>query len=769
MTGGRERRQEIRAESYANARRQARSSGFGGGLGHQFPKIKKAEDERIQILEALAHIFLFSKLNAEEKQMLVDAMEREKFPAGTDIVKQGDQGDMFYIIKSGRANVLVDGKEVNQLDKGDHFGELALLYATPRNATIRAAFPTQCFSLPRAVYRTIVVASSSKTAQENRHFLSRVKLLRTALNKQQVSTLAGALQQFEFNRGDTIVKQGDPGAVFYIIRKGSVEVQVRSKDAAAGGGDEEKQQKKKQSLVPPAIEGEDEELEAKCGPIAQALELSAGAFFGEQSLLNDKPRAATVRAKEHVTVLALLRDEFEEILGPLQSLMRKNHSKRELLGKQFQADAQVHREASDLGDESPRASGVDTTSAAGTPARSGAAGAGGATGARGELDDIGTAVEADEEEEDDEAPKGMTPMQAAQAAARGGRVGGMMKAKASFRSERPDISLDSLEKLAVLGEGAFGSVKLVRVRGTSEVYALKQMSKARIVKTNQKRNVLNEKAIMMRLKHPFILRLIKTFKDRDCLYLLMEFLQGGDFFGLLSRQPHGNLRRRQANYYAGIVTTVLEHVHSRSIVYRDLKPENLVLDRSGVMKVVDFGFAKYLPPGQRTTTLCGTPEYLAPELVQGTGHGQGVDYWALGILIYEMLVSYSPFADHENNEQLKIYKNILRKNPKFPSRGTHIDKDSRDLIERLLNKNPSKRLGSLRGGARDIMNHPWFSTFSFDKLMKGQMKPPFKPDVKGNTDVSMFAMDDDEEDEDRVRHDRIEPYKDDGTGWDEAF
>lgn len=217
-TGGRERRGEIRAESYANARRQARASGFGGGLGHQFPKIEKSEEERIQILEALAHIFLFSKLSPEEKQMLVDAMDREKFPAGHEIVKQGDEGDMFYIIKSGRATVLVDGNEVNQLDKGDHFGELALLYATPRNATVRAAFPTQCFSLPRAVFRTIVVASSSKTAQENMHFLSRVKILKTALSKNQISMLAGALQEFEFNRGDSIVKQGDPGRVFYIIR-----------------------------------------------------------------------------------------------------------------------------------------------------------------------------------------------------------------------------------------------------------------------------------------------------------------------------------------------------------------------------------------------------------------------------------------------------------------------------------------------------------------------------------------------------------------------
>jgi serine/threonine protein kinase len=324
--------------------------------------------------------------------------------------------------------------------------------------------------------------------------------------------------------------------------------------------------------------------------------------------------------------------------------------------------------------------------------------------------------------------------------------------------ERDDITLDRLEHIAVLGEGAFGLVRLVRLRGTSEVFALKQMQKARIVSTGQQRNVLNEKAVLTRCRgHPYILQLYKTFKDRDCLYVLLEFLQGGDLFGLLLRVG-GTLEAPAARYYAGIVTLVLQYLHAQSIVYRDLKPENLVLDAGGFLKVVDFGFAKVVT--KRTYTLCGTPEYLAPELVQGKGHGKGVDYWALGVLVYEMLVGYSPFADHERNEQLTIYKNIIRGKLAFPR--AMRDEVAKDLIRGLLNPNPSQRTGCLKGGANDIKRLRWYASFDWTALATKALPPPIVPRVKSPTDVSNF--DDFAGSTAEVQH-----YRDDGSGWDVEF
>lgn len=206
------------------------------------------------------------------------------------------------------------------------------------------------------------------------------------------------------------------------------------------------------------------------------------------------------------------------------------------------------------------------------------------------------------------------------------------------------------------------------------------------------------------------------------------------------------------------MATVFEYLHSRSIVYRDLKPENLVLDAHGYLKVVDFGFAKKV--SGRTYTLCGTPEYLAPETVQGKGHNKGVDYWALGILIFEMLCGYSPFADQQNNDQLTIYKNILRGNLQFPS--TLRDAKAKDLIKRLLHPNSSQRYGCLKAGTNDIKRHSWFADLDWKALMAQKVEPPIKPRVRGKMDTSNF--------EDwGPDTSRVEPYVPDGTNWDAEF
>jgi serine/threonine protein kinase len=214
-------------------------------------------------------------------------------------------------------------------------------------------------------------------------------------------------------------------------------------------------------------------------------------------------------------------------------------------------------------------------------------------------------------------------------------------------------------------------------------------------------------------------------------------------------------------YYAATVTSVLGFLHRRNIVYRDLKPENLVLDAQGYLRVVDFGFAKVV--SDKTYTLCGTPEYIAPEMVTGKGHGRGVDYWALGVLTYEMLAGYSPFADHAGRDHRTIYKKILRGTYRWSSKIS--DPALRDLIARFLTSNPTKRLGCLRGGEDDIRSHAWFAQSRFDwaALDSKSLAPPVVPEVKGPADVSHF------EDFKETEKATIVEYKDDGSGWDSGF
>jgi len=167
--------------------------------------------------------------------------------------------------------------------------------------------------------------------------------------------------------------------------------------------------------------------------------------------------------------------------------------------------------------------------------------------------------------------------------------------------------------------------------------------------------VCNEKALLSECSHPFILSLIRTFQDRDSLYMLLEFVQGGELFSIMQRKFRFPMY--PTFFYSACLVDVFEHLHGRHIVYRDLKPENVLIDRTGYLKLADFGFAKRIM--DKSFTLCGTPEYLAPEVVLGTGHNKAVDYWGLGILIYEMLVGISPFADDYENDQHVLGNNIV--------------------------------------------------------------------------------------------------------------
>lgn len=174
----------------------------------------------------------------------------------------------------------------------------------------------------------------------------------------------------------------------------------------------------------------------------------------------------------------------------------------------------------------------------------------------------------------------------------------------------------------------------------------------------------------------------------------------------------------------------IQYLHERNIVYRDLKPENLLLCRDGHLRLTDFGFAKVVP--ETTWTLCGTPDYLAPEIVMSRGYGKAVDWYAVGVLIYEMLLGSPPFY-HEN--QMKLYENIIHQPVKFPH---GFDPIARDLLEGLLEKNPAKRLGSLAGGAEDIKRHPWFKDVRFDLVAQLRIKAPYRPKVSHDGDTSNF-------------------------------
>ncbi|GBG70539.1 hypothetical protein CBR_g6667 [Chara braunii] len=284
------------------------------------------------------------------------------------------------------------------------------------------------------------------------------------------------------------------------------------------------------------------------------------------------------------------------------------------------------------------------------------------------------------------------------------------------------LSLKELRIHMVIGQGAFGVVHLCTQRGQpKKLFALKSMDKQDLMRRNELEHVMCEKEALLALRHPFVVNLEHHFQDHMRVYFLMEFVSGGDLFSRL--EVNRKLTARETRFYAAELLCALEFIHSKGFIYRDLKPENVMIDASGHVKLTDLGFARKLALGERSFTFVGTPDYLAPEIIQNTGHDKAVDFWALGVLIFELQMGYTPFHANSLAEQ---YSKILTGDVRFPP-GT--DFLLKDLLCRLLQPDPARRLGSLPGGdgARSVMKHSWFDSIDWTSLKTLRAVPPFIP------------------------------------------
>ncbi|KAG0293540.1 hypothetical protein BGZ96_002709 [Linnemannia gamsii] len=282
--------------------------------------------------------------------------------------------------------------------------------------------------------------------------------------------------------------------------------------------------------------------------------------------------------------------------------------------------------------------------------------------------------------------------------------------------------------LRAIGTGTFGRVYLTKFRQNQTYYAMKVLKKSEVVRLKQVEHINSEKQILAQVHYPFIVNLFTTFQDDRHLYMLLEYVIGGELFSHLRKA--GQFTNDMTRFYAAEIVLAIEYLHSKDIIYRDLKPENLLLDSAGHVKITDFGFAKHVQ--DRTWTLCGTPEYLAPEIIQSKGHGKAVDWWALGILIFEMLAGYPPFFD---DNPFGIYEKILAGRIYFPP---HIDPTAKDLIKKLLTADRTKRLGNLKGGSDDIKNHKWFRGVDWQGLLDKTVGAPIVPPSMHAGDTSNF-------------------------------
>lgn len=260
------------------------------------------------------------------------------------------------------------------------------------------------------------------------------------------------------------------------------------------------------------------------------------------------------------------------------------------------------------------------------------------------------------------------------------------------------------------------------------------LNKREIIGHHQIDGVIREKNIMASIKHPFVVNLVCTFQDDRSLLMLIDLVQGGELFSVIHTETRDGVPNTNARFYASCILESLSHLHYRHICYRDLKPENILIDNLGYCVLVDLGFAKIVM--DKTYTLCGTPEYLAPEIILSKGHDKGVDYWAFGVLIYEMLVGRSPFYSY-GTDQVSLFKRIVQVKYSFPS-GQAVNDAAQDLIQRLVVRRQANRFGCLARADMDIRDHSWFSVIDVDKLLKKRIFAPWIPRIKDALDSSHF-------------------------------
>ena len=294
-----------------------------------------------------------------------------------------------------------------------------------------------------------------------------------------------------------------------------------------------------------------------------------------------------------------------------------------------------------------------------------------------------------------------------------------------------NVGVDDFKIVKVIGRGSYGKVCLVEFKQTKELFAMKSLKKNVLLDEDQVECTLLEKNILQSLDYPFLVGMVFCFQTEERVYFVLPFIQGGELFQHLRKYKY--FPEKNVKFYAAIIGLSLEYLHKKGIVYRDIKPENILLEKDGYLKLIDFGMAKILKEDEKTNSFCGTPEYLAPEIITGEGHNRMADWWSYGTLVYEMLFGIPPFFN-ENVEMM--YELITNKELRFPKK-FNVSDEAKDLLRKLLVKKQTERFG-INGGFEEIKKHPFFKGIDFKALEEKKIEAPFKPSLEDAFDVTNF-------------------------------
>jgi len=631
----------------------------------------------------------------------------------------------------------------------DVFGELALIYNCPRTASCVTSTPCTLYRVDGEIFKSILSSSNadreklrcteSKAALEALHNLG---VLETLLDEKSVKDLDSVLHPITFHRGDMVMTKGDYDKIFFFVMSGK----LLAHDV--GMGDSNKVD----------------------------LELVEGNHFGELNLLANRPSVANVTViSPKVRLMAITKKDYNKRRASLEPLMKKLWQRNALLTIPVIAKSKLlPHEITQLVQKLER-----VTFPRGKVAFS--------------SEEMKSALYIMEKgkmqliiSNEDQGivntfelpdhfggrslldPKFfMSKNVQLRALVEGteclmlsrtsiveviGKISRLGTPTVPVSRKLVKMKRSDLKLHRIIGVGAFGRVWLVSHRTRKTVYALKVMEKKEIVAKKMTKGVMREKNVLASVEHPFIVGLVSTFQDDYRVYMLQNYVQGGELLGLIYNvSTKGYLSNDAAAFYGACIVEALSHLHSRSICHRDIKPENILINAAGYVVLADFGFAKVVL--EKTFTTCGSPEYMAPEMLLGKGHNWSVDHWALGVVLYEMLVGQTPFI-HVGATRMTLFRRICRGKIAFPDAKKHgidVHPDARQLIAGLLTKDIADRLGSsITQGEEPLRTNPWFQGLLTDYhhvFLAEKVSPPWFPDVDDELDASYFESHDELEKE----------------------
>lgn len=672
--------------------------------------LKTANSTLYEVNKAFINgVTLFECLSKVQKDALITSLVTQKYRNKDVIIKEGDTGELFFIVKEGTVEVIKAGNKVAQLGKGEYFGEQALLYHCTRTATCIAEGEVLCLSITRENLTKALGNSLQKIIYRNslRIAFSKSRTLAQLTQDQQLRIIA-RMEVRTYSMNSVVIETGTKmGRKLWVIVKGAL-VKSRSTEVVAelysAVGDNEIAVESKGVFKGNLIaKGDCDVAEITKGEIERVIGCDLSTAFTSNGMVDVMKKAEIFHG---------LSTENLQQLSTFMTL--STYQDGQVIFEQGSRDSNFYIVKEGTVDVVKDGVKVRTISM---------------------LDYFGERSILNDQ------------LRTASIVARGQvicwvlskqsfasvfspKVIEYLKARINLQGE--SVTLEQLAPVQVIGRGRFGTITLVVHRqNSSAVYALKSTPMPLIVKHGLSESLQNEKNVLDLLNHMFILRSIKSLEDQYRIYFLTELVRGNDLPEVLRRI--GLLGDDTARFFTASLILILEHLHERNIVYRDLRPENVIVDDSGYLKLVDFGAAKIVEG--RTYTIIGTPHYMAPEVILGQGYDSLADLWSLGVMLYEFICGLLPFGDDLRNPY-DIYEAVLAGQIQYP-RYLQRPFPSQSLVHQLLSKQPGSRIGE---GIESLKNNKWFAAFDWNRFTNKEISPPFVPKISDNSEKIRQAL-----------------------------